>query len=167
MSSRGLQLLKLNGGTVRADSPGLGQGATFTVQIPLAFQPVEIPLDQHLSSTTDLSGVQVLVVDDEQDSLDFITFVLEQANAKVTAVASGFDALQSIAYLVPDIIVSDIGMSSMDGYMLMRQIRQLPTPQGGNIPAIALTAYAGEIDRTQALAVGFHNTFLNQLTQLL
>ena len=146
------QLVEMHGGTVQADSPGEGKGATFTVQIPLAAQFVEMPSPtQSPQSTVDLSGIQILVVDDELDSREFTAFVLQQAGAIVNSVSSGTDALDAIAQSIPDILISDIGMPLMDGYMLMRQIRGLTA----NMPAIALTAYAGELDRQQAHEAGF------------
>ncbi|MBD1906275.1 response regulator [Trichocoleus sp. FACHB-832] len=148
------QVVEMHGGTVTADSPGIGLGATFTVQIPLAPRLIESPtLDPSPIRDSDLSGIHILVVDDETDSREFVAFVLEQAGAIVTTVASGIDALRAFSQSVPNIIVSDIGMPVMDGYMLMRQIRALP--EGKQIPAIALTAYAGELDRQQAEAAGF------------
>lgn len=151
------QIVEMHGGTVTVDSPGIELGATFTVQIPLAPQLTEVPiLNQSAVKESDLSGIHILVVDDETDSREFITFVLEQDGAFVTAVASGTDALQAIAQSIPNMILSDIGMPEMDGYMLMRQIRTLGfVEQGGQIPAIALTAYAGELDQHLALAAGF------------
>ncbi|MEH2166914.1 MAG: ATP-binding protein [Nostoc sp.] len=150
------QIVEMHGGTVTVDSPGVGLGATFTVKIPLAPQLTEAPiLNQSPIKESDLSGIHILVVDDETDSREFIAFVLEERGAIVTAVGSGTDALQAIAQSIPNTIVSDIGMPEMDGYMLMRQIRTLGLEQGGQIPAIALTAYAGELDRQQAIAAGF------------
>ncbi|WP_445300559.1 PAS domain-containing protein [Microcoleus sp. BROC3] len=150
------QIVELHGGTVAVDSPGEGQGAIFTVRIPLAPRSHELPaMEQPSDSTGDLSGIHVLVVDDEADSREFVAFVLEQAGAIVTTVACGTEALQAFSQAIPDIIVSDIGMAEMDGYMLLRHIRSLRLEQGRQIPAIALTAYAGEIDRQQAIAAGF------------
>ncbi|MDZ8096056.1 MAG: ATP-binding protein [Nostoc sp. DedQUE05] len=150
------QIVEMHGGTVTAESPGVGLGATFTVKIPLAPQLTQAPtLERSPVQEGDLNGIQILVVDDETDSRDFIAFVLEQDGAIVTAVASGTEALQAIAQSIPNIIISDIGMPEMDGYMLIRQIRTLGLEQGGQIPAIALTAYAGELDRQQAIAAGF------------
>ncbi|MEH1938629.1 MAG: PAS domain S-box protein [Nostoc sp.] len=150
------QIVEMHGGTVTVDSPGVELGATFTVQIPLAPQLTEAPtLNQSSVQESDLSGIHILVVDDETDSREFIAFVLEQHGAIVTAVASGADALQAFTQSIPNIIISDIGMPEMDGYMLIRQIRALPPQQGGQIPAIALTAYAGELDQQQAIAAGF------------
>jgi signal transduction histidine kinase len=150
------QLVELHGGRVFASSPGEGQGATFTIQIPLAPKSVEMPATAPASeSPCDLSGIRILLVDDDVDSREFIAFVLEQENALVTAVSSGIESLQAFAQSIPHIIVSDIGMPEIDGYMLMRQIRMLPPDQGGSVPAIALTAYAGEFNRQQAIKAGF------------
>ncbi|MDZ8069345.1 MAG: ATP-binding protein [Nostoc sp. DedQUE08] len=150
------QIVEMHGGTVTAESPGVGLGATFTVKIPLAPQLTQAPtLERSPVQEGDLNGIQILVVDDETDSRDFIAFVLEQYGAIVTAVGSGTEALQAIAQSIPNIIISDIGMPEMNGYMLIRQIRTLGLEQGGQIPAIALTAYAGELDRQQAIAAGF------------
>ncbi len=101
----------------------------------------------------DLSGMKILVVDDEADSRDLISFILEQENATIIAASSGVEALQIVQETIPDLIISDIGMPEMDGYMLMRQLKTMP--QGKHILAIALTAYAGEIDRQLAKAAGF------------
>jgi CheY-like chemotaxis protein len=102
-----------------------------------------------------LEGIKILVVDDDIDSRDFIVFVLEQEGAIVTPATSAFAALDVLTKFTPDIMVSDIGMPEMDGYALMRQIQLLAAEQGGTIPAIALTAYAGEYDQKRALAAGF------------
>jgi PAS domain S-box-containing protein len=148
------QIVEMHGGTVMADSPGEGQGATFTVQIPLFRSAEEMKTLELPKSTPDLNGVKILVVDDDADSRDFISFILEQEKAIVTTVASGFDALQVIEQATPDIVLSDIGMAEMNGYMLMRQL-QMRTASIGGIKAIALTAYAGELNQQEALAAGF------------
>lgn len=102
-----------------------------------------------------LSGICVLLVDDEPDSRELTSFVLQQAGAKVVSTSSGAEALAAISLQVPDLVISDVGMPEVDGYMLMRQIRQLPAAKGGCVPAIALTAYAGGRDRQKALEAGF------------
>ncbi len=150
------QITELHGGTVKAESAGEDQGSCFTVLLPIAPRPVpEFTTHSSAGLQRDLSGVQVLIVDDEADSRDLLAFVLEQASATVQIATSGAEALAAIADACPQLIISDIGMPEMDGYMLMRQIRALPPQQGGQIPAIALTAYAGEIDQQQAIAAGF------------
>jgi signal transduction histidine kinase len=155
-------LVELHGGTVAVDSLGEGQGATFTVRLQLRRESAA-PKDETATTnsfttvpeTLPLTNIRVLVVDDEADSRDFLAFVLEQAGAEVTAAASASEALQALTQSKPDILLSDIGMPEMDGYMLMRQVRVLESEQENKIPAIALTAYAGEMNQQQALAAGF------------
>ncbi len=153
-------LTELHGGVVTAHSLGEGHGATFTVRIPLIKNaPVhkELNSDSSLDVTAalPLADIQILMVDDDADTRDYISFLLEQAGAKVTLAASADEALQLLVQSTPDILVSDVGMPNMDGYMLMQQVRNLPPEQGGNIKAIALTAYAGEINQQLAIAAGF------------
>jgi len=149
-------LVELHGGTVKAESPGEGLGATFRVRLPLmATQSKNLSYERSCEQSGDLSNISILVVDDETDTRDFVVFLLEQSGAKVTAVASAAEALAVIADFKPDLLLSDIGMPDIDGYMLMQQVRQLLPHQGGQVPAIALTAFAGEINHQQALSSGF------------
>lgn len=150
------QLVELHGGRITAESEGESKGATFRVQIPLAVPP-QARLDSNLnrSGENDLSDLDILIVDDEPDSLTITAFALEEAGATVTAVTSGAEALTAIARSVPDLIVSDVGMPDMDGCALIKQIRALPSDAGGEISAIALTAYAAELDYKRAIAAGF------------
>ena len=97
----------------------------------------------------------MLAVDDDADARDLVVFLLENCGASVTAVSNAADALAVLTESVPDLLLSDIGMPDTDGYLLLQQVRALPKEQGGLVPAIALTAYAGEIDYQQALAAGF------------
>jgi PAS domain S-box-containing protein len=153
-------LVELHGGTIRADSRGEGQGATFTVTLPLLrveSGQLQYTGDAEGSSYSSawLEGVRILVVDDEPDMRDYVAVVLQQAGADVTLVASASEALALLLKTNPDLLISDIGMPDVDGYMLLRQVRQLPPEQGGRVPAIALTAYAAEYDQQHAIAVGF------------
>ncbi|MEH2446744.1 MAG: AAA family ATPase [Nostoc sp.] len=154
-------LVELHGGTVQAESLGEGQGATFTVILPcLQDESKGIKDAKDKSSlladqSSPLSGLQILVVDDDADMREFLSFMLEQYGATVITVTSAIAALTALSQSQPNLIISDIGMPEMDGYMLMRQVRSLKPEQGGRIPAIALTAYAGEMDQQQAIAVGF------------
>jgi PAS domain S-box-containing protein len=149
-------LVELHGGTVYAESLGEGKGATFTVTLPLIQNPSQINLDSNPSEPTlNLNDIKILVVDDDTDTREFIAFMLEMYGASVTAASSGAEALFTLSQDIPDILVSDIGMPEMDGYMLMQQIRALPEEEGGLLPAIALTAFAGEINQQQALKAGF------------
>jgi signal transduction histidine kinase/CheY-like chemotaxis protein len=154
-------LVELHGGTVSVSSPGEGQGATFLIKLPCLQNDRERQSDEkdNFSVLTfdslPLSGLQILVVDDDADMREFLCFLLEQSGATVTSVASAVAALTALSQSQPNVIISDIGMPEINGYMLMRQVRSLKPDQGGNIPAIALTAYAAEIDYQQAIAAGF------------
>lgn len=160
------QIVEMHGGTVWAESRGENQGASFIVQLPVLLQTAsissELPYPQ-AEIQAPLDNVQILLVDDDTDTREFQTFLLEQSGAKVTAVASGSEALQVLDQWIPDVIISDIGMADMDGYMLIEQIRSRealrshsrPPSRGGTIPMIALTAYATEHDRQRALQAGF------------
>ncbi|GAB4234591.1 MAG: hypothetical protein Kow00121_62340 [Elainellaceae cyanobacterium] len=169
-------ITELHGGTVWAESPGEGMGATFTVQLPLL--PITAKTDKKDESPilTNLSGLRILAVDDDNDIRELIAFILQQAGAEVRVVASATDALQQLEAFSPDLLISDIGMPDTDGYMLLRQIRSLSLGQDKMPPAIALTAYAGEVDRQQAIAAGFQmhlakpiepEKLLNAITRLL
>ncbi|MBD2106312.1 PAS domain S-box protein [Nodosilinea sp. FACHB-13] len=150
------QLTELHGGMVWADSPGQNLGATFTVLLPLNLEGQDQPsAAEPLKKATDLTGLQVLVVDDEADMRELASFVLTQAGAEVAVAASALQALGQLNQSVPDLLLCDIGMPEMNGYALIQQIRKRRHDQGGNIPAIALTAYAGEINQQHALAAGF------------
>ena len=149
-------LTELHGGTVHAASPGEGQGATFTVRLPLmAFVPASEPEIATAAPSVDFSQLRILVVDDEEDMRELVKVILEQQGAQVTLAATAAEVLMLFECQPPDILVSDIGMPEVDGYMLMQQIRQRSQKQGGLIRAIALSAYAGEYDQQQALKVGF------------
>ncbi|MBW4589851.1 MAG: PAS domain-containing protein [Aetokthonos hydrillicola CCALA 1050] len=149
-------LTQLHGGTVQAYSLGENMGATFILSLPLNAVQHELSEDNHpCESEIELRGIQILVVDDEPDMRDLAEFILTGAGAQVTTAASALEALTVFNQSVPDLLISDIGMPEMDGYSLMRQIRKYPPEEGGNIPAIALSAYAGEINQKQALQAGF------------
>jgi CheY-like chemotaxis protein len=110
------------------------------------------PINSDLSN---LQGRKILVVDDDQDSQELLAFMLEQEGAEIQTVSTAVEALNLITQWHPDVLLSDIGMPHIDGYTLIRQIRNLPKEQGGQVPAIALTAYAAEADRETALSSGF------------
>jgi signal transduction histidine kinase/ActR/RegA family two-component response regulator len=150
-------LVELHGGSVQAKSPGIGQGATFTVLLPLV--TATPPANQEnlvVDDVPTLQGIKVLVVDDEADTRDLIVFILEEYGASVRAVTSAKQVIEVFTRGDrADILLSDIGMPEMDGYTLIRTLRSLPQNQSGDIPAIALTAYAGETNHQQILAAGF------------
>ncbi|MBC6430871.1 response regulator [Nostoc sp. HG1] len=154
-------IVEIHGGIIKADSHGEDKGATFTVSLPLLQDKSPRLKDEQnyavllTPKSLPLTGVRVLVVDDDADSLDFAAFVLEQDGAFVIAVSSAYEALQTLAEVKPDVLVSDISMPDMNGYMLIRQVRTWTPEQGGQIPAIALTAFARNDDQQEALKAGF------------
>ena len=157
-------LVELHNGSIEAESPGEGQGATFTVTLP-ALGTAEAPVLEPASPTAGrsavldepptLKGLRVLVVDDDLSTRDLFTRMLEQYDARVTAVASARAALTALERWKPHVLVSDIAMPEESGYVLMRKIRRLPPERGGAVPALALTAYAGAGDVKLALSAGF------------
>lgn len=160
------QIVELHGGTVSVESAGAEQGATFTVNLPLlpmrrepasdatrVYPAVETNLG--LDCPPELSDLRVLLVDDKADSRDLLNLVLDSCGAKVTTTSSAAEALATIKREKFDVLISDIGMPEEDGFSLIKKIRELPDEQGGDIPAIALTAYARSEDRVQALRAGF------------
>ena len=163
------QLVELHGGTIRAKSPGKGQGASFVVSLPLlVVHPDVEPLSlrRHptaetapvpLESWVPIAGVRVLVVDDEPDARALLRRLLEECDAVVTTAASANEALAALQSQRPDVLVSDIGMPEEDGFTLIRRVRSLPVEQGGRTPAIALTAYARAEDRVKAVVSGFQH----------
>lgn len=149
-------LVELHGGTVGVESPGEGQGATFFVSLPVVPTPLKArPNTLTPELSLDLNGFKILVVDDETDTRELVAFILEQEGAQVIGATSAHEALLMLTQVKPDLLLSDIGMPDMDGYMLIQQVRQLAPEQGGQIPAIALTAYAGEMNQQQVMAAGF------------
>lgn len=160
------QLVELHGGTIAAQSAGENQGATFTVELPAARQstsPRPVPLyglsrqKQHESVCPSplLDGVRILIVDDEADARQLVQRILEECHAEVTTTACAGDALRFLQERSYDVLISDIGMPDIDGYELMRKVRSLAPSHGGNIPAIALTAFARSEDSLQALRAGY------------
>lgn len=153
------QIVEMHGGHIWAESAGENQGATFTVQLPITQPALPFECEPDANSPefamVPLNSLKILLVDDEDDTREFVVAALEQSGATVAAVSCGSDALQLLDQEIPDVIVSDIGMAEMDGYMLMRQIRSRAPDQGGTVPAIALTAYATEADQDQAYTAGF------------
>jgi PAS domain S-box-containing protein len=164
------QLVELHGGTVGVSSRGTGEGATFSVIMPVAaVQPQAEPAVQrrhplvdssatkNLKPDISLNGVRVLVVDDETDARDLVKRLLEDCDAQVKSAATAAEAIAVLCGEKFDVVVSDIGMPGEDGYSLIRRIRQLPINQGKNTPAIALTAYASAQDRVKSITAGFQN----------
>ena len=159
-------LVELHGGTVRALSPGLGMGSTFVVALPSGAvqQPSSDTPRAHPRSPSgelpdfaaiDLSGVKVLVVDDQPDACELVARLLSECGATVVTARDAPQALAMLQDDHPDVLLSDIGMPGMDGYELLRRVRSLDAAHGGCTPAIAMTAFARSEDRTRALRAGF------------
>ncbi len=155
------QLVELHRGMVTAESSGENAGTTFRVMLPLPNVP-EVPnaaeKTERNSPTTAqhlLSGLRVLVVDDEQDTRELVAALLTTCGAEVVSVSSATEALDQMKRQRFNLLISDIGMPDMNGYDLIGRIRQLGEEHGGRTPAMALTAYAGIEDRKRALAAGY------------
>ena len=157
-------LVELHGGAIYAYSRGIGQGADFMITLPLAVQrsgaengelwPVHLDGQAETRSST-LRGAKVLVVDDDHDTREILSVMLSRYGTEVRTAASAAEAVEVFAQWKPDVLVSDIGMPVEDGYVLISKIRELPAEEGGEVPAIALTAFAGVQDKEIALAAGF------------
>ena len=156
------QLVELHRGTVTAESPGDGAGTTIRVILPLTRvhdEPNSIEKTSGLNSRAtgqhSLNGLRVLVVDNEPDSRELVAGVLTKCGAEVVSVGSALEALEQMERQRFELLISDIGMPEMNGYDLIRRVRELPEDRGGGTPAAALTAYAGIDDRGRVLAAGY------------
>jgi len=158
-------LVELHGGKVSVQSPGAGQGATFTVALPVAIvrqkpeggarMPPTAPAEVVDAGGPSLRGVRVLVVDDDRDSLDLVRTILGTLGADVQASASASEGLRLVQDWRPDVLISDIEMPGEDGYTFIRRLRALDFTKGGKTPALALTAYGRAEDRLRTLSAGY------------
>ncbi len=162
----GLSIVKIlsekHSGTVKAESAGIGQGATFTVTLPLEGTAVQTAVHQSEPpppiTSKPLANIKILVVEDDTDSREVLQLFLEQSGAEVKSAESVFKAINLLnesANNLPDIIVSDLAMPEEDGYSLIRRVRQMPVEHGGAIPAMALSAFASSEDKRKAFDAGF------------
>jgi signal transduction histidine kinase/CheY-like chemotaxis protein len=150
-------IVELHGGTITAYSAGEGCGATFTITLPIGAVRVEQSRASAPSAKVrkPLTGLRVLICEDDADSRELLKEVLSGEGATVVAAAAAAEALERLRVFRPDVFVSDIGLPLVDGYALMRQVRDLSVEEGGRTPAIALTAYAGIDDARKAFAAGY------------
>jgi signal transduction histidine kinase/ActR/RegA family two-component response regulator len=146
-----------HGGEVRAESRGLGQGATFTIALPLASNESlpEKPRQGPAILPTSLRGIRILIVEDQVDARELLATALEAYGASVTAVTSGVEALTALKQASFDVLVADIGMADMNGYALIRAVRALANQTEKRLPAVALTVYASAKERDDALTAGY------------
>jgi PAS domain S-box-containing protein len=159
-------LVELHGGTVRVTSPGERQGSTFVVCLPISHVRAEPEsIGNPAGSAADslgpaelprLDGARVLVVDDENDGRALTMRILEDRGAQVVCASNAREALEALTREHFDLLLSDIGMPDMDGFALIRKVREFDKSRGGPIPAIAITAYARAEDRQRSLLAGFH-----------
>jgi PAS domain S-box-containing protein len=160
------QLIEQHGGTVRAESPGEGRGASFTIELPLAKQQAAPARSARAAmilpnpASTDitvrnLNGVDALVVDDDRDNRELIKRILTDCGASVRLAASAREAFGQFRELAPNLLISDLGMPDVDGFELLDWVRHLSKEEGSQVPAIALTAFARSEDRLRALEAGF------------
>jgi PAS domain S-box-containing protein len=148
-------MVALHGGSVRAESEGLGRGATFAVRLPvLTPEAAEQAAAQSQEARAEPS-LRVLLVEDDSDTREIIAAGLERVGFEVRSVSSAAQALELLDSWLPDALVSDIGMPNVDGYELIRQVRARPHERGGKIPALALTAFARTEDAARAYACGY------------
>ncbi|MEP7206963.1 MAG: ATP-binding protein [Casimicrobiaceae bacterium] len=152
-------LVELHGGSIRADSPGLGQGTTVTVELPLAVSSaVAMPApsdDADAAAGQSLDGIEVLVVDDHEDARSSLHVLLSMAGARVTAVSSAAEALDRLVASVPHILLCDIDMPGKDGLTLIREVRSKGTASAVRMAAIALTGLARPQERVKLLGAGY------------
>ena len=159
-------LVELHGGVVLAHSDGEGKGAEFIVQLPIsaAFRSAQTGSGVRLLPGTgadtsgampSLAGLRVLLVDDEPDAREMVAAILSEAGAEVISASGAQQAFELVVQRKPDALISDISMPGEDGYELIRKVRTLSAEQGGQVPAIALTAYARTQDRLKVLSAGY------------
>jgi CheY-like chemotaxis protein len=155
-------IVELHGGTITARSDGAGKGAAFLVRLPVAPVRNANPLPPPSPSATtwtcppELAGLRVLVVDDDPDGRQMVSYILEECGAVITQASHVAEALVEFDRERPDVVLSDIGMPDRDGYSFIAEIRARPAAAGGTVPAASLTAYAGVEDRRRALNAGFN-----------
>jgi PAS domain S-box-containing protein len=154
-------LVELHGGTVRAESPGIGRGATFTVQLPVPSMKLGQPRAQlgapHTSTSENLRDLDLLIVDDDLDGLEMCRIVLISSGARVITCTSSAEALEALAGdWWPHILIADLDMPEENGFTLLRRARALAGARGRSLPAVALTAYGSADDRRRILAAGFN-----------
>lgn len=169
-------LVELHGGTITAESEGIGKGSVFSVDLPLGQERRDPARAEERrregerrrsrsGGVVRLDGVHVLLVEDDDDSRKLLGTMLKRYGARVTSTKSAEEALRVFEDELPDVMISDIGMPDQDGYELVRKLRALPAEKGGAVPAIALTGYASRKDRERALNSGYQQHMAKPIEQ--
>jgi CheY-like chemotaxis protein len=149
------QLTQMHGGKIVAASDGPGRGSTFTVGLPL-FNPAAATTEEAIAAAPELlHGVRIVAVDDDPDALEILTKLLRLHGADVVAVSSAQRALDHLRRGAASLLISDIAMPDRDGFWLLEQVRRQPRDRGGEVPAIALSAFADVNTRMRASSAGF------------
>jgi len=151
-------IVEMHAGTVAAASPGTGQGATFTVTLPLKLDAVAAAVTvagRTSGADAPLAGLRIVVADDQEDSRELIAFLLTQQGAVVTGAASAAEAFAAVKGHPPDVLLSGIEMPDENGYAFIARVRALSPEEGGTVPAAAMTAHGSREDRERAVAAGF------------
>jgi two-component system CheB/CheR fusion protein len=147
-----------HGGSVEVESGGRGQGATFTVFLPLMMGARPPCSERELigqRGARSLREIRILVVEDDEGTREALTEMLGTSGSEVRSASSAASAMREVEEFRPELLVCDIAMPDEDGYSLLRRIRALGSEHGGDVPALALTALASEEDRRQAFEAGF------------
>jgi PAS domain S-box-containing protein len=175
-------LVEMHGGTITAQSDGENAGTSFAMMMPLLLAAKTGAAAGSATGASgqtdaeDMTGIRILIVDDDRDSREMLKFLLEISRAQIMTAANAHEALAKFSTFEPDILISDLGMPEVDGYDLIKQIRALPAENGGRTPAVALTGYAGVEEQRRVLAAGFdvhiakpvdQNKLLNAVRNLL
>lgn len=149
------QLVELHGGSIEAASEGIDKGSIFTITLPVDPTLKDQEREGLLPASLPLSNIRVVVLDDDEGTRDLIALILQESGAAVNMAHDAESAFPILEEFKPDVLVSDIGMPGVDGYQFIEMVRGLPADQGGEVPAVALTAFAREEDRQRALRAGF------------
>jgi len=156
-------LVEQHGGTIYAESAGLGKGSTFTITLPIPGLSSQSPSSAKQTAPATLKGARILVVEDETDTREMIVQAMKQRGAKPVQADSAKKALELLKQEPYDLLISDIGMPDLDGYAFIRKLRSMKSP-ASTVPAIALTAYAGEHDRKLSIEAGFNTHIPKPIT---
>jgi signal transduction histidine kinase/ActR/RegA family two-component response regulator len=153
-------LVEMHGGVISAESRGDGQGASFTIMLPLLIVDKAASPGAHAHpevnrSHSDIAGCRILIVEDDPDSREMLDMLLRTLSAETATAATAAEALERLSSFRPDVLISDLGLPEVDGYDLIQRIRSRSADEGGTIPALALTGFAGAEEKRRVHLAGF------------